>query len=198
MDSDRALTSETSPRRRSDSGPAPDTPVNSVLLTIGHITGAHGLQGEVKVALATDRPEKMADLRRVYLDGSETPNRISSIRLRKNDREALIKLREVNDRNAAERLRGSVVQIRGNQLPPPESDAFFHYQIIGLQAVDESGATIGTVTEIIDAGEVDVYVVTDSQNKQHLFPALHDVVLEINPNEGWMVIRPQKYAPDNS
>ena len=150
------------------------------------------------MALTTDRPEKMAEIRRVYLDGSHEASRVTSFRLRGNDREGLVKLQGINDRNSAELLRGKTLQIRGNQLPPPEPEAFFHYQILGLHAFDEAGNELGTVTDIIDAGEVDVYVVTGSENNQLLFPALLDVVTDIDPASGRILVRPQQYIGDDS
>lgn len=190
------MTSETSSSRRQTDNLRPDTPVEDALLTIGRIVAAHGLRGDVKLALSTDRSEKLKDIRRVYLDGSDMPSRVASLRLAGNDRAALLKLQGVNDRDAAERLRGSLVQIRGSQLPPPDEGAFFHYQIIGLQAVDESGASLGKVTEIIEAGEVDVYVATDTDGTQHLFPARRDIVIDIDPKGGTMTVRPLTYVDE--
>jgi 16S rRNA processing protein RimM len=169
-----------------------------VLLTIGRIVAPHGIRGEVKMALATDRPERLADLRRVYLDGSDTPTRLTSSRLQGNSREALLKFEGVNDRDAAELLRGAIVQIRGNQLPPPDEGAFFHYQILGLTAYDEADNPLGEVTEIIEAGEVDVYVVTAPDGSQQLFPALADIVLNIDPPAGRMLIRPPRYVTEDA
>jgi 16S rRNA processing protein RimM len=154
------------------------------------------LLGEVKMALDTDRPERIADLRRVYLDGGDTPTRLTRSRLQGNGREALLKFEGVNDRDAAELLRGTIVQIRGNQLPPPEEGAYFHYQILGLAAYDEEGTLLGEVTEIIEAGEVDVYVVTAPDGRQQLYPALSDVVLDIDPTQGRMLIRPPLYTDE--
>ena len=187
------MTSEASRARTPQPGPRPDTPFDDVYLTIGRVVAAHGLRGEVKLVLATDRPEQMTELRRIYLDDSTTATRITSFRLRGNDREAILKLRGINDRNGAETLRGAVVRIRANQLPPPEPGSFFHFQILGLRTVDERGDQLGRVTEIIDAGEVDVYVVTDDDGNEILFPALHEVIVEINPVEGYLVVRPQDY-----
>lgn len=150
----------------------------------------------MKLVLTTDRPEQLSELRRVYLNGSDSAIRIAGLRLRGNDREALLKLQGVNDRDSAEALRGTLVQIRGNQLPPPEAGSYFHYQILGLRALHEDGQALGTVTDIIDAGEVDVYVVTDAEGQERLFPALRDVVLEINPAEGHLIVRPQPYVGD--
>ena len=198
MDYAPALTSEANSRRSAPPGLRPETPVENAFLTIGRIVAAHGLRGEVKVVLATDRPEKMAEIRRVYLDGSPEASRVTSFRLRGNDREGLVKLQGVNDRDSADLLRGKTLQIRGNQLPPPEPEAYFHYQILGLQAIDEAGNVLGSVTDIIDAGEVDVYVVTDGEKNQQLFPALLDVIIDINPATGRMIVRPQQYVGDDS
>jgi 16S rRNA processing protein RimM len=191
------LTSEANARFRHPDGPNPETPVNDALLTIGRVVAAHGLNGEIKVVLTTDRPERMHEIRRVYLDGNSTASRVTRLRLRGNDREAIVKLEGVNDRDSAEELRGATLKIRGNQLPPPDAGAFFHSQILGLQAQDEAGHPLGEVTEIIDAGEVDVYIVTDADGGQQLYPALQDVVLEIDPAAGRMVIRPQQYVGDD-
>ncbi len=120
------------------------------------------------------------------------------MRLQKNDREAIIKLQGVNDRDAAERLRGATLRIRGNQLPPPDEDAYFHYQILGLQVENEAGEVLGIVTDIIDAGEVDVYVVSGGARGEQLFPALRHVVLEIDPPAGRMVVRPQEYVGEGT
>lgn len=190
------MTSEASRRHNTPEGPSPETPIADVLLTIGRIVAAHGLRGEVKVTLTTDRPEKMSEIRRVYLNDSHEATRVSSFRLRGNDREAIVKLRGVNDRTSAEGLRGTLLKIRGNQLPPPEPGAFFHYQILGLRAETEAGDELGVVTDIIEAGEVDVYVVTDASKREHLFPALRDVVLDIDPETGRMIVRPLRYIDD--
>lgn len=146
------------------------------------------------MALATDRPERVPDLRRVYFDEDPSPIRLTRARLHGGERMAILKLQGTNDRNAAEALRGITVKIRADQLPPPEEGAFFHFQILGLKVVDEAGAGYGTVTDIIETGEVDVYVVRDDAGAEHLFPALRDVVLEISPDTGRMVVRPQHWA----
>jgi 16S rRNA processing protein RimM len=188
----------TSGRRRRDTpGPPPDAPLDEVLLTIGRIVAPHGVRGEVKLNLTTDRPEQMRELRRVYLEGADTPTRVTRVRVHPSGSEAIMKLQGVNDRNAAEELRGVIVQIRANQLPPPEEGAYFYYQIIGLRAEDEAGNQLGEVTEIIEAGEVDVYVVTAPDGSQQLFPALQDVVLEIDPPSRRMVVRPLVYADED-
>lgn len=53
----------------------------------------------------------------------------------------------------------------------------------------EDGEYLGAVTQVLSTGANDVYVVRDAGQKEVLIPALEDVVLEVNPAEGRMVVR---------
>lgn len=184
------------PEHRPSEEPAADASLDNVWLTIGRIVAPHGVRGEAKMAVVSDRPEELHKLRRVYLGDSTAPTGLERLRLHSNQRQAIITLEGVHDRDAAEALRGTLVRIRASQLPPPEPGAYFHFQIIGLRARDEEGRELGTVTEIIEAGEVDVYVVRPPEGRDLLFPALSDVVLGISPERGEMIIRPQKWVDE--
>jgi 16S rRNA processing protein RimM len=140
----------------------------------------------------SDRPEEISRLRRIYLDDDPTPRQIS--RPRGTERQAILNIAGVDSRDEAEALRGAIVRIKGNQFPPREDGSFYHYQLIGLDAFLEDGTHIGTLAEVLETGEVDVYVVRDDAGKEHLFPALEQVVLDINPAEGRMTVRLMEYV----
>ena len=161
------------------------------MLVVGKIVGTHGVRGEVKMDIYSDRPEEIQRLRRIYLDADPTPHTIN--RPRGTERQAILKINGVESRDDAEALRGSVVRIKGDQLSPRDDGSFYHFQIVGLRVLLEDGTSIGTVHEILETGEVDVYVVRDEHGREQLFPALSDVVLEINPPAGTMLVRPLRY-----
>ncbi len=161
------------------------------MLVVGKIVGTHGVRGEVKMDIYSDRPEEIQRLRRIYLEDDPTPRTIS--RPRGTERQAILRISGVESRDDAEALRGSLVRIKGDQLSPREDGSFYHFQIVGLRVLLEDGTSIGTVHEILETGEVDVYVVRDEHGREQLFPALADVVLEINPPAGTMLVRPLVY-----
>jgi 16S rRNA processing protein RimM len=169
-------------------------PLDAVRLAIGRIVGAHGIRGEVKLEIMTDDPDQLLDLRRVYFDDDPTPRRLTGARF--HGRQALLTFPDVTDRDAAEALRGTIVRISGTQAKPPEEGEFYHYQLIGLSVYDESGRQLGQLAEILPAGEVDVYVVRDRQGREQLFPALREVVLEIDPAADRIVVRPQRWEDE--
>jgi 16S rRNA processing protein RimM len=171
------------------SGPTPSTPPAEVFFSIGRIVGAHGIRGEVKMEIHSDRPERLKQLRRVYFNDDPTPRRLRGVRLHAN--QALLTFDDITDRDTAQALRGTLVRISGSQARPLEDGEFYHYQLIGLSVYDEAGQLLGKLEEILEAGEVDIYIVRDAERHEHLFPALKDVVLEIDPTADRVVVRPQ-------
>jgi 16S rRNA processing protein RimM len=174
--------------------PDPTTPPAEVFFAVGRIVGAHGIRGEAKMEIFTDNPDHLLDLRRVYFDDDPTPRRLTGVRF--HARQALLTFPDISDRDAAEALRGTIVRISGSQAKPPAEGEFYHYQLIGLAVQDEAGNPLGTLTEILEAGEVDTYVVRDEDGGEQLFPALKDVVLDISPAENRVVVRPLVWEVD--
>jgi 16S rRNA processing protein RimM len=168
--------------------PDPTTPPEAVFFAVGRIVGAHGIRGEAKMEIFTDDPDHLLDLRRVYFDDDPTPRRLTGVRF--HARQALLTFPDITDRDSADALRGTVVRISGTQAKPPAEGEFFHYQLIGLSVYDEAGASLGKLTDILETGEVDTYVVRDDAGNEHLFPALKEIVLDINPAEDRVIVRP--------
>ena len=150
------------------------------------VTGAWGLNGQVKVRSHSDDPDRFKAGRSVHLDGR--PARIISSRLA--GTALVIKFDLVADRNQAERMRGVVVTIPPEELEPLPPGSYYHYQIIGMEVRDEAGVRLGAVTEVISTGANDVYVVRDGK-RETLVPALADVIVSVDmdPDGGNMVVR---------
>ena len=176
-------------------GPAPDTPLEQVQLAVGRVVGTHGLEGELRVQLLTDNPEHLLDAERLLVGDKRTPFTIDSIRFHKGM--ALIAFDEIADVDEAETLRGSVLRIAGADLPPLAENEYYLYQVVGIEARAESGDVLGTVSDVIETGANNVFVVTPADGgKELLFPSIPEVVLDIRPTEGYLVIRPQTYWDD--
>ena len=176
-------------------GPAPGTPLEEVFLAVGVIVGTHGLQGELRVKLTTDDPEHLTGIRQVLVGDRHMPYTIESIRF--NRGMALVAFEEIRDVTAAEALRGSVLRIAGTDVPPLAENEYYLYQVVGIEARTEDAEVIGTVTDVIETGANMVFVVTPPDNgKEELFPSIPEVVLDIRPADGYMVVRRQTYWDD--
>ena len=154
-------------------------------LVIGRVARPRGTQGEVKVKITTDFPDRFSLLRKVYLGPEAVPFVLEGFRLHQGA--ALLKLKGCHDRTAVEKLRGQWVQIPIEEAMPLEQDEYYEYQIIGLAVWTAGGEYLGTVDEVISTGANDVYVVR-GEEREVLIPAIEDVVLEINPAQGRLVV----------
>ena len=83
----------------------------------------------------------------------------------------ILKLHSVDDRSAAESLRGCVLTVPSTAVPTPAAGTYYHYQIIGMAVETDTGEALGTVREILPAGGTDVYVVR-GEDGLHLVPKM--------------------------
>jgi len=130
----------------------PDAPV-----TLAVITGAHGVTGEVRLKLFT------GDLSgyRSFNGGSLT---LKSLR------NGIARFAEVPDRNAAERLRGTLLTVPRSALPPLDEGEYYHADILGLPCVSTSGEALGLVVAIDDFGAGDVIEIERPDKKRFMVP----------------------------
>ena len=154
-------------------------------LVVGRIVAPWGVRGEVKVTLETDFPERFEQLERVYLGEKATSFVLERSRLHKGH--ALLKLGGCDDRDAAEKLRGQLVQIPIEEAMPLGEDEYYVYQIVGLDVWTTEGEHLGRVSEVLFTGANDVYVVRGEKG-EILIPAVEDVVLEIDLAGGRLTV----------
>ncbi len=172
-------------------GPDPDTPLEDVYLTVGVLLGAHGLGGELRMRLVTDDPDQLLDLETVYLGERHRPYTIEGVRFTNDG--ALIAFVEVEDVETAEAMRGLPVRIAGTDARPLEEDEFYLYQVIGLAVRDEQGNALGAVIDLIETGANMVLVVRAEDGTETLYPSIPEVVIDLNPVGGYVVVRPLTY-----
>ena len=173
-------------------GPTPATPLEQVRLVVGTIVGVHGVAGEAKLLLATDDPEHLRTIKRVWVGQEERPRRLLGVRFHAGN--ALIRLPGVTTPEQVEALRGLQVRIAGTDARPNDEGEYFLFQLIGLRAYDEAGALLGTLTDILETGAHDVLVVTPEDGPELLLPNHPQYVLEIRPDEGRLTARPPVYV----
>jgi len=125
----------------------------------------------------------------LFPSGQRDVRTIHSVRI---DRGALIiSFEGINSREEAALLRRAVIEVQENNLPALPENKFYHRQIIGLIVVTPEGRKIGQITEIIETGSNDVYVVK-GQGKEYLIPAIKDVISCIDLRSGTITIAPLK------
>lgn len=156
-------------------------------LVIGRILAPHGFDGACRMDILTDYPERLSALRRVYVGDEPRARRLTRAQL--HPPYALIWLAGVTDDIAAGALRGALVRIDHDQAAPLAEGEYYHWQLIGARVVDEAGAPLGILIEIIQTGANDVYVLRTPAGGELLLPAIEDVVRHVDTEQGVITAR---------
>jgi 16S rRNA processing protein RimM len=174
----------------SDSTSSTDRPAQretaraSQCVVVGQVSGAHGLNGNLSVRTFGGDPDHLQQSPTVLLAQSEDDPAAESFEVirvfsgRKG--EVRITLVGVEDRTAAERLRGRLVCVDAECLGPLEEGEYYSYQLVGCRVETVAGKLIGSVIEIWSTGAPDVLVVADDRGKQHLIPAAEGLLQEVD------------------
>ncbi len=152
---------------------------------VAQILAAHGLRGELKCRVVTDFPERFRPGVQVLAGSPPRPYRIATARF--SGGLVYLRFQGVRDRTAAEAVgRTDVLVAAADAVPLPEGQ-FYWRQVIGLRVDDTQGQTLGIVQEILETGANHVYVVRGERGEV-LIPAIKEVVKQIDPEAGRMVV----------
>lgn len=155
-------------------------------LCIGVIVKAQGIRGEVKVQPLTDDPRRFTALETVYLDDRGTRSlQVQSARAAAGW--AYLKIAGVDDRDAAETLRGTRLYVDRAHAVSLEADTYFVVDLIGCDVVDLSGARVGEIADVLQPGGNDVYVVK-GPGGERLIPAIRQVVRAVDVAAGVVTV----------
>lgn len=172
--------------------------MNSEFIAIGKILKTQGNRGAVRVLPLTDFPERFKELEeiKVSIKGARlTMNIEETVRRQKF---VIIKFREINDMNAAESIKGGILEISRDQLFPLPPGHYYIFEIVGLVVYGSGGERFGQITEVLQTGANDVYIV-DTGGKPLLIPALKQVVKEIDlPGRRMVVDLPEGLMDDEN
>ena len=135
----------------------PSAPAKTVLL--GRFHGAFGVRGELKLESFTDPPERILRYQPWTLRDPQGRERAcADARGRATAKGVIAKLPGIEDRDAAEALRGTDVFVPRSTLPPPGPGEYYWVDLEGLRVVNLEGVDFGTVSHLFATGANDVLV----------------------------------------
>jgi len=160
---------------------------------VGKIVNTHGIRGEVRVMSRTDFPEeryaKGARLA-LFMPGAKEPVMLTVASHRVHKNFDLLTFEGHGSINDVEKYRDGILKVSNEDLGVLEEGEFYYHEIIGCTVIDQEGREIGKVTEVLETGANDVWAVKPPEGKMHYIPYIEDVVLEVDPENGRIVIDP--------
>ena len=163
------------------------------LIVVGAILGAHGVRGEVRLRSFTEESDAIAR----YGPLTDTDGRCFEIVSLKPAKDAFVaRLRGVDTRDAAERLKGLELRVPRERLPHEEG-AWYHADLAGLQVFDASGVRIGSVTAVRNYGAGDLIEIERPDRTTALVPFTDAFVPQVDVEAGRLVIDPPEGLLDD-
>ena len=154
---------------------------------IGSIVNVHGLRGEIRVMPSTDDPSRFELLDEVEIFYGNDSVRYPLEKTRPHKRTLVLKLTGIDDRNAAEQLVGGVIKVPRSQALPLEEDEYYQKDLLDMAVVADTGEELGNISQIIETGANDVYVVNGL-----LIPAIKECILSVDLCEKKMTVHVMK------
>lgn len=159
------------------------------LIDIGKIVGTYGYQGMVRIMPLTDFPERFKKLKTVILWQNGKAKNVMVEAARPYGEFYLLKLQGIDSLEKAKDYRNSMLKIDESQLYPLPAGYYYHFQLQGLSVYDEEKGFLGELTEVLETGANDIYVVQSPEHGEILLPAIKDVILAVNLEKKIMQVR---------
>ena len=161
------------------------------LVVIGEVTRPHGLRGEVRVAPHTDRPDRFEGLDECVLWDEPSDARVVRriTRARRQGEAVLLSFADCDSVEAATALVGRLVALPRTQALPPPPGHVYPWQLEGCRVVTEDGRAVGELSAVEPSPAQDLWVVRGA-GREHLIPAVAEIVIEVDVDARRVVIRP--------
>ena len=135
-------------------------------VTLAAVIGAHGIGGEVRLKLFAQSAESVARHKSILV-GDRT---LTLKSVKAGGGAPIARFAEITDRTAAEALRGRLVTVSRDALPPLEEGEYYHADMIGLPCESRDGAALGTVVAIENFGAGDILEIEKPDGKRSMVP----------------------------
>jgi len=158
------------------------------LLRVGVITSTHGVCGEVKVFPTTDDMNRFKKLKTVILDLGKEQKTLTVEHVKFFKNMVILKFKGLDNMDDVIPFRQKSLFVTRQNAVRLSKDEYFIADLIDMTVVNEENETIGKVVDVLSTGANDVYVIEMTDGRELLLPAIKQCVLNVDMEEGVMMI----------
>jgi 16S rRNA processing protein RimM len=134
-------------------------------IALAAVAGAHGISGEVRLKLFAESADSLKRQEKVRVGARELT--VTAVR---EGAQPIVRFAEIGDRSAAEALRGQLVTVSRDALPPLAEGEYYHADLVGLACESRSGELLGTVVAVENFGAGDLLEIERPDGRRVLVP----------------------------
>lgn len=154
-------------------------------LRVGVIASTHGIRGEVKVYPTTDDLERFETLKDVVLltqRKEQLPLTVEGVKFFKQF--AILKFKGIDDINDIQKYKGCDLMVSRENAQPLAENEYYIGDLIGMKVESDDGKSLGILSDVLQTGANDVYVVKRSDGSELLLPVIDDCILDVDVENG--------------
>ena len=163
-------------------------------LVVGRVAKSHGVKGELVVEVRTDEPELRFAVGAQLHGHKARDTQISKYTVeaaREHSGRLLLRLKGIDDRNAADAMRGTLFVIDSADVKPSDDpDEYYDHELEGLAVRLTDGTPVGTVDEVLHSAAGEMLAVRDDDGREILVPFVAAIVTYISTANGYLEIDP--------
>ena len=158
------------------------------ILSVGIITTAHGVHGEVKVFPTTDDVRRFKKCKTLLVEHKNelVERKVEGVKFFKQF--VIMKLEGISDMDQALTYKNNTLYVRRKDAVKLNKDEYFITDLYGLKVYDEEKKYLGEITDVLQTGANDVYEITTEDDNKHLIPAIKQCVLDVDMENRTMTI----------
>lgn len=151
---------------------------------VGKVRRAHGVRGEVLVEVESDNPRRFDAGGELYAVASEDAvRRLRIASSRPHGDGLLLSFDGVEDRDAAEALRGAELEVDRSEIPPAGDGEVYYYELVGCRCSDRAEGDLGEVVDVVEDGGGLLLIVADGE-KTLPVPFVRSFIRELDVERG--------------
>ncbi|MEA4926291.1 MAG: ribosome maturation factor RimM [Syntrophomonadaceae bacterium] len=159
------------------------------LIKVGKIVGTHGYKGTVRVESLTDFPERFKREQKLNVGQGPAARELTLETCGFHRGQLLMKFKEIESMEEAASYRDKFISITADDLYPLPEGSYYQFQLIGLRVEDLEKGYLGELTDILETGANDVYVVKSDVYGEILIPAIKQVIQEVDLSSQCMRVK---------
>lgn len=157
---------------------------NNSQILIGQVSGCFGVKGWLKVFSYSDPRENITTYKDWIIDGKL----YESVQSKKNGKLIVAKLKDIDDKEAAQSFIGKNIEIKQSQLKKLDGQQYYWRDLIGLDVINTQGIKFGKVKNMLETGANDVMIIQAS-DRERLIPFIMDyTVIKVDIKNGSMLV----------
>ena len=157
-------------------------------ICVGTVSGAHGIRGEIKLRSFTTDPFAIGEYGPLTNESGSKQYRLQITG--ETAKHLIARIEGIEDRNAAENLRGTDLFVMRDALPQTQENEYYFEDLSGLKVITAEGTPFGTVLQAANYGAGDLLEIRLSNGELALYPFTHETFPQVDLTAGTITICP--------